>query len=101
MGMGSRPNGSWRLSLPNDTHDKLAEELAEWVQERAEDFLQTDDHLEEEEVETPDSGVLLGFFITCEWVGTDGGKWLTYHRPRDQAVWATRGLLSEALHDLP
>ena len=86
--------------MSSDDHKALSDELHEVFQERSADFLGPDDHLEDEGRETPATGFLTGFVLVCEWVGDDGEKWVTYHREPKQAIWLTRGLLSEALIDL-
>lgn len=69
--------------------------LHEQLQEQSGDFF-----LHDEDEETPDTGLLLSWMVVCTWQGSDGEKWITYHRRPGQAVWESRGLLSEALADL-
>lgn len=77
----------------------LSTELREYFQAHAEEFLEYTGDDEPEAL--PETGVLTGYALVCSWIGDDGQHWITYLRPKDQPLWATRGLLAEALHDLP
>ena len=72
-------------------------ELNDFLQEHASDLLASSD----EEIEVPDTGVLTGWMLVAEWAADDGERWLTYHRRNEQTSWLTRGLLAEAMEDLP
>lgn len=79
--------------------NSFTRELQDYFQSRAEDFFSDyDDDDQGHEVQT---GVLTGYVLVCGWMGDDGGSWITYHRPKGQPIWLSRGFLSEALHDLP
>ena len=87
--------------MADEDHHQLQDELGVLIQERNGAFLTRNDEMDDEDVETPTAGVLTGWFLVCQWVGDDGGKWLSYHSDNNAATWETRGLLSEALSDLP
>lgn len=78
--------------------DQFTQSLHEDFQARADEFFIPSDH--EDQEDTPDTGILTGWMLVCAWQGTDGEKWLTYHRQPGAASWETRGLLTEALTDL-
>ena len=73
--------------------------LAGYFQSRAADFFMPED--EDGDREIPETGVLCGWVLVAEWMGDDGERWMTTNRPPAQAMWLTRGLLSEAIGDLP
>ena len=76
------------------------ETMRPFLQEHAADMLIPNDEQIEAGVECPSSGILTGYVIVCEWVGTDGDSWVSYGRPSQQAPWRTRGFLAEHLADL-
>lgn len=85
--------------MADTDHTELQDELGRMFQERSGTFLAPDD--DDDEAELPSTGLLVGWCLVCEWAGDDGKRWLSYHRNNGQPTWATRGLLGEALADLP
>lgn len=51
----------------------------------------------EPEQDAPGGGVLVGWVLVAEWMGTDGERWLS-RLAMDLPSWQVRGYLNEALH---
>lgn len=88
--------------MGDDTHRDLQDEFCQIIQERSAAFLAPNDEMEEDGADgSPTAGLLVNWHLVCEWAGDDGRRWLSYHRNNDQATWEARGLLTEAVADLP
>jgi hypothetical protein len=83
--------------VSTDEVKAFAGRLHEGFQATAADFFIPGDESDEE---TPETGVLTEWFLVCGWTGSDGGRWVTYHRCPGQPQWTSRGLLLEAVGDL-
>lgn len=84
--------------MSSEATKEFCDELHGHFQENAEGFFIPGDEVDAEL--PPESGVLVSWIVVAAWQGTDGERWITYHRRRDQPIWESRGLLSEAIHDL-
>lgn len=83
--------------MAGDDVAQFSQGLSELFQQHAEDFLTAGDN---DDVDPPDTGLLMAWSVVCSWQGTDGERWITYHRRPGQTTWETRGLLTEAVADL-
>ena len=77
---------------------RFVETLQEFLQTISAEALSVDG--KEVEEEPPDTGILVGWAITCEWMGSDGERWVTYGRGSETSRAYAKGLLMDHLDAL-